>query len=329
MNHKILIVDDEPVNLRLMERIFRRGYDVITAISGKEGLEILQQHDIALIISDQRMPGMTGIEFLKYAAEMRRHTVRIILTGYTDVNALVEAINSGVVYKYVSKPWQNEDLLQTVRRGIESYESNKQLHSLTSNNNRLSEELKTAQEAFIKFAVAALGARDENALEHACRTEAYAVELGERLLCLDQNGLDLLGMAARLHSIGKTGLPESIYSNRANLSEQEYLIHIEQTERILTEFPEMDEIAVAVRHQRENFDGSGYPAGLSGQQIPLFSRIIAVAAAYADLVNQSAVSHDDAVKKLMEESGKRFDPVVINSLQQINALNKVPQTNCV
>ena len=114
MDYKILIVDDEPANLRLLERLFRRDYQIISAASGLEALELLKLHNIALIISDQRMPGMTGIEFLKQAAEMRPATVRIILTGYTDVNALVEAINSGVIYKYATKPWVNEDLKQTV-----------------------------------------------------------------------------------------------------------------------------------------------------------------------------------------------------------------------
>jgi response regulator RpfG family c-di-GMP phosphodiesterase len=114
MTYKILIVDDEPANLRLLERLFRRNYEIITATSGTEGLELLRQHDAAVIISDQRMPGMTGVEFLKLAAEMRKHTLRIILTGYTDASALVEAINSGVVYKYVTKPWNNDDLQQTV-----------------------------------------------------------------------------------------------------------------------------------------------------------------------------------------------------------------------
>src|SRR5687768_16473800 len=109
MKYKILVVDDEPVNLRLLERLFRRTHDVISAASGTEALKMLEMHDVALIVSDQRMPGMTGIDFLKQAATLRPRTVRIILTGYTDVNYLVEAINSGVVYKYITKPWVNED----------------------------------------------------------------------------------------------------------------------------------------------------------------------------------------------------------------------------
>ncbi|HYY93029.1 MAG TPA: response regulator, partial [Pyrinomonadaceae bacterium] len=90
MTYKIMIVDDEPANLRLLERLFRRGYQVISAGSGEEALRLLEQHDVALLITDQRMPGMTGTELLKRVAPLRPQMARIILTGYTDVGALVE-----------------------------------------------------------------------------------------------------------------------------------------------------------------------------------------------------------------------------------------------
>src|SRR5919206_1029098 len=141
MTFKILIVDDEPANLRLLERLFRRDYQVLTAPSGQEALHLLEQHDVALLLTDQRMPGMTGIELLKRTAEMRPHMVRIIVTGYTDVSALVEAINCGQVYKYVTKPWNNDDLRLTVERAVEHYETNKARHELEEANKRLSSRL--------------------------------------------------------------------------------------------------------------------------------------------------------------------------------------------
>ena len=96
-SYKILVVDDEPANLRTLERLFREDYDVLTASSGADAVELLQQHeDIALLMTDQRMPEMTGIELLKKTVLLRPRMVRMILTGYTDVDALVEAINSGL-----------------------------------------------------------------------------------------------------------------------------------------------------------------------------------------------------------------------------------------
>jgi DNA-binding NtrC family response regulator len=137
MAYKILIVDDEPANLRTLARLFRDDYEVLTAASGDEALALLGQHDVALLITDQRMPGMTGIELLKKTVTLRPRMVRIILTGYTDVDALVEAINCGQVYRYVAKPWNNDELRLTVKRALEHFESYKQKSELESANARL------------------------------------------------------------------------------------------------------------------------------------------------------------------------------------------------
>ena len=146
MSYKIIVVDDEPANLRLLERLFRHEYQVITAESGEEALRQLGQHDAALLITDQRMPGMTGVELLKHTATIRPHMVRIILTGYTDVETLVEAINSGLVYKYVTKPWNNDELRLTVSRALEHYETNKARHELKMMNQRLVARLQEIQQ---------------------------------------------------------------------------------------------------------------------------------------------------------------------------------------
>ena len=118
MTYKILIVDDEPVNLRTLSRLLRANYDVVTAESGDEALKLLQQHNVALLISDQRMPGMTGIELMKSTVALRPQMVKILLTGYTDVDALIESINCGLVYRYLTKPWNNDDLKLTIVRAL-------------------------------------------------------------------------------------------------------------------------------------------------------------------------------------------------------------------
>lgn len=137
MDYKIMIVDDEPANLRLLERLFRQDYKVITAGSGEDALELLEQHDTSLLITDQRMPNMSGLELLKQTAALRPHMVRMILTGYTDVGTLVEALNSGLVYQYLTKPWSNEELRLTVTRALEHYESVRLRHELEMRNRRL------------------------------------------------------------------------------------------------------------------------------------------------------------------------------------------------
>ncbi|MEB3343290.1 response regulator [Okeania sp.] len=119
---KILIVDDEPDNLDLLYRTFFRDYKVVRAKSGLEALEILEKSgEVAVIISDQRMPGMSGTEFLSLTASKYPDSIRIILTGYTDLGDLVDAINSGKVFKYVTKPWDDEELKALVKQGVDTH----------------------------------------------------------------------------------------------------------------------------------------------------------------------------------------------------------------
>ena len=142
MRYKILIVDDEASNLRALERLFRTEYDVLTAGSGADALSLIEHHDMALLIADQRMPEMSGVELMQRTARLRPHMVRILLTGYTDVDSLIEAINTGHVYKYITKPWNNDDLLLTVARALEHYETLKSRHNLQMINERLRARLR-------------------------------------------------------------------------------------------------------------------------------------------------------------------------------------------
>src|SRR5437899_5320546 len=137
MTYKIMIVDDEQANLRTLLRLFRQDYQVIVAESGAEALALLQQHEVALMISDQRMPQMTGIELMRKTVVVRPQMVKILLTGYTDISALIESINSGLVYRYLTKPWNNDDLRITVSRALEHYEMVKSKHILEMVNQRL------------------------------------------------------------------------------------------------------------------------------------------------------------------------------------------------
>jgi CheY-like chemotaxis protein len=124
---KMLVVDDEPDNLDLLYRTFRRDFNVLKAESGVQALEILKaEGEVAVIISDQRMPEMKGTEFLSRTVPEFPDTVRIILTGFTDVEDLVEAINAGQVYKYITKPWDPDELKIVVHRAAETYEVLKQ-----------------------------------------------------------------------------------------------------------------------------------------------------------------------------------------------------------
>jgi two-component system NtrC family sensor kinase len=179
---KILCVDDEPNILKALRRLFmdEDDYEVLMADSGEEGLEILNQHgDVHLVISDYRMPGMNGVEFLSQVYENWPDTLRIVLSGYADTAAVVEAINLGRIYKFIPKPWNDEDLLSTVRVALQHQElkhQNAQLNTQLQHKNAELEEINETLEKKV-----------------AQRTEA--LEIRNRVLAVAQGVLDVLPIA--------------------------------------------------------------------------------------------------------------------------------------
>lgn len=122
----ILYVDDEMNNLVSFNATFRMKYNVFTAISGEEAIKILDQNDIHIIITDQRMPGMTGVEFLENILEKHPDPMRILLTGYADLNAVIDAVNKGKIFHYLSKPWNEAELDSTIQRAFGIYSKRKE-----------------------------------------------------------------------------------------------------------------------------------------------------------------------------------------------------------
>jgi response regulator RpfG family c-di-GMP phosphodiesterase len=126
----LLYVDDEKVNLLAFRANFRRNYEVFTASSGEEGKKLLEEHNIKVVVADQRMPKMTGVEFFEWIQEDHPDTVRILLTGFADISAVIDAINKGKIYSYVTKPWHEDELRQTFEGGIEQSQRNIALRNL-------------------------------------------------------------------------------------------------------------------------------------------------------------------------------------------------------
>lgn len=179
---KILCVDDEPNVLKALRRLFLDNdqYDILLAQSGEEGLQVLTEHpDVRLVISDYRMPGMTGVEFLRQVCEGWSETVRIVLSGYADTAAVVEAINSGQIYKFIPKPWNDEDLRTTVANGLDHY-------ALMRRNLDLTEELGEAN--------AELRQVNEH-LEELVEERTQELELRNQILSVSQSVLDVLPLA--------------------------------------------------------------------------------------------------------------------------------------
>lgn len=133
----ILLVDDEENIIKALIRLFRRdGYRILKANSGGEGLEALSNNEVSVIISDQRMPEMTGVEFLSRVKDLYPDTVRIVLSGYTDLECITDAINKGAIYKFLTKPWEDDLLRRNIREAFQHFE-------LVQENRRLTRELQT------------------------------------------------------------------------------------------------------------------------------------------------------------------------------------------
>lgn len=137
----ILYVDDEENNLISFKATFRLKYNVYTALSGQEALKKLEEHTIHVIITDQRMPNMTGVEFLEQVLDKHIDPVRILLTGYTDMSTLVEAVNKGQIFHYLTKPWSEEELEQTIERAYSIYMEKEKIKQLNEKLSLSNEQL--------------------------------------------------------------------------------------------------------------------------------------------------------------------------------------------
>jgi two-component system, sensor histidine kinase and response regulator len=191
-NHKptILYVDDDRENLRTFRRLFRQQYDVLLAESGAEGLELLREHSpIPVIITDQRMPEMTGIEFLENTIRLSPASIRIIITGFTDVQALIDAINTGQVYRYITKPWDEQELYVTIKRALENYRLKRHNEQLLVDLQRQNQELEASyqtlqetQDKLIQAEKMASIGRLASRIAHELRNPIQGVRMGIELL---------------------------------------------------------------------------------------------------------------------------------------------------
>src|SRR3954447_12485304 len=153
--HTILVVDDEPDVVKSVKDLLRLDYRVLGATSATEGLRILQKEEVHIVMTDQRMPEMTGVEFLGHARGDAPEAIRLLFTGYADIKAVIDAINQGSVYRYISKPWDPDELQALVRQAIEQrdliVEKSRLMNELTETNQRLV-EANRLKSAFIEVA---------------------------------------------------------------------------------------------------------------------------------------------------------------------------------
>ncbi len=350
MKPAVLVIDDEQAILRSIRRLLHRdNYQIHLASNGDEAIKILVETDIAVIICDQRMPGMSGAEVLTQACKIRPDAYRITLTGFTDLEAAQRSINEGQIHQFLTKPWQDDHLRLLVAEGVRAHQliqENRRLEQLTRQQNvelqtwnkNLEEQVQQRTKMLVYQNKKLLGLQEQ--LEHSLRDtvgvmasmlEMFSPALGihcKRVAELagqigtwievDQDNLRDIELAAHLHDIGKIATLAARNRSPGRSRGHKHTTsaaYPEAGHTILARVVGFENIAQGIRYQKVPFDGDGSAAGMKGDMIPLVSRIIAVASAYDDAVFSSTNPTDpnraNGRRTLLAGKGKTFDPKLV------------------
>lgn len=353
---RVLFVDDEENILGSLKRLMMdEEFEVLTADSGEKALKVLDNaEDVALIVSDQRMPGMTGADFLAQARVIAPEALRIMLTGYADINATIDAINKGGAYRYISKPWNDDEFLHTIRDGVQKYRLlrentrlteivNRQNEELKEWNGRLksrvleqtalirtqNEELRTLNEklsanynnAILAFS-GLLELREQGARNHSRYVQELSVSAAKAME-LSNEEIETIRVAALLHDIGEIGIPEHILKISVNDMDSEelkvYRQHPVRGQTAIDMVEGLREAGVFIRHHHEYFDGNGFPDRLKGEKIPLGARIIAMADFIDTTINR--IGGENAIELTLDrvngQLGKALDPQLFSFFKNL------------
>lgn len=362
---RLLLVDDEENILLSLKRLLKPlGYEIFTAANGAEALKLLASlPPMDMIISDMRMPYMDGAELLEQVAIKWPDTMRILLTGYADLNSAISAINKAGIYRYISKPWDDSDFkltlqralerkrLEEVKRHLEEFiqKQNEDLKQLNENleervvarTNELHQTMGFLEQAYeslkrqyresIKVFATLMEMREGTVAGHSRRVADLARKVAQRLGLSDDDAQQIL-YAGLLHDIGKMCLPDNLinkpFESLPASDRDKVTRHPMLGQAVLMALEPLRKAAALIRSHHEYYDGSGYPEGISGEDIPLGARILAVVSDYDALqlgtLTELRLSAPEAQKVIFENSGKLYDPKVVNNfLDVINESERI------
>jgi len=323
----ILIVDDEVVVRRVLsEKLGLAGYRCEQASTADEALARIKSTAVQLAILDITMPGKSGVELLSEIKAAHPDIAVIMATAVVDINTAVECLKQGA-YDYITKPFNLDEVLLSVeraleRRRLEQENRDYQLHL----EQKVGEQARKIRAAFLNAVTAlvyALEAKDKYTSGHSQRVAdisvAIAAELG-----LSKPEIEQIRLAGLIHDIGKIGVREAVLNKPGKVNDEEYrhiLSHSSIGEHILTPIVEEEVILKAVRHHHERYDGTGYPDGLAGEQIPLAARILAVADTYDAIISgrpyRKAQDIQTACDEIKNNRGSQFDSKVVDAFVRV------------
>jgi putative nucleotidyltransferase with HDIG domain len=352
--HSILIVDDEESILNAFKRILAdEDYEIHTASNGMEGLNKLReaQKPFSLIISDQRMPVMSGVQFFSEAKDIFPDAVRILLTGYADTDAIIDAVNKGGIHLYFTKPWREEELLVHIKESLSKTElvmENRRLVELTKKQNddllelnktledkvkektsdllAQAEELKMSYEksqmildGTVKTMSKIVETRDPYTSGHEANVAIISCKIAKEMR-LPEGQTEAIHIAATLHDIGKISVPSEILTKPGHLSDLEMEIiktHCRVAYDILKTIKFPYPVAKIILQHHERMNGSGYPQGLKGDKILMEARIIGTADVIDAMAShrpyRPALSVDVAIEEIVKYRGILYDSTVVDT----------------
>lgn len=314
--HTLLLVDDDPDVLATLTRSFRKGYKTLSANGGEEGIAFLNVHPVDLIICDQRMPNISGDQVLSHALQIQPHAIRILLTGYADVESLLTCVNDAHIYKYVTKPWDPAELNLTVVRALESLVLKRDLDTAR-------DQLETAyKDAVVMLCLAAEG-KDQDTSSHLYRVQHYTEALAVAMGVANETAAHM-GLMSMLHDIGKLATPDAILKKPDKLTEEEWDIMREHPlagGRILGNNPFYETAREISAGHHENYDGTGYPHRLRGDNIPLSARIVKIVDVFDALTTKRPYKEpwpmEEAITHIESHAGIMFDPAMVEELKNL------------
>ncbi len=305
MAGSVLFVDDEESVLKSVDRLFI-DYDVriLKAANADEAINIICKEEIAVIVSDHCMPGMKGIELLSKVKELSPDTLSILMTAHTDLGVAVDAINNGEAFRFIIKPWDNVNLVTTVREAVKKYQ--------------LVQSLKSIDESSFLSLAQNIELKDPHTGGHCERVAHYSLIIAEEL-GLSEDIMESLKFGAWLHDCGKLGISEKILNKKGTLTHMEFDMvkkHPKWGADAAAQADLSQEIVNIIHYHHERYDGSGYPAGIQGDGIPVESRIVTVADVYDALTSNRSYrkkySMDKAIKIMLAMSGSVLDPNILD-----------------
>lgn len=330
---RILIVDDEREITEILADLLSDEYECLKAGSAEQALDFLRDNEFHLVISDITMPGMSGLEMIPHVKQLSPDTVVVMISGMQTVESAIGALRLGA-FDYLMKPFDLRQVEAVVKRALEHHELvvakqryenhlEELVEQRTAELDRALNSLEGAYRSTLKALTAALETRDSETHGHSERVVSYSLRLGHEY-GLNSEQMKSLEFGSLLHDIGKIGVPDSILRKPAKLTEEEWEAmreHPLHGQQILRGIEFLQGAARVVAQHHEKWDGTGYPLGLSGEDVDVCARIFAVADAFdaitSDRVYRRGKSYEAAAQELDDWAGRQFDPKVVEAFHRV------------